>query len=611
MFEEWQARAVGEDGTADRPVSVPGRPSAFAGADAVRYRTRFPDPRSGDDAIAILRLDGLYAHATLEVTGQVLDGDGPVEHDAYFEPLSVPFKPAPENELVVTCRAPGDRFGGLHDTDVVPGSTAVPGIWWDASLETAPLPCLDRVDVQPELTDTGARLYIRTTVLTDGPLSDRLTYSLKPAGDGTAAGRMERTTVTADGPGVTVAEHTIDVRDPALWWPRELGDQQRYTLRAKLDGHEHSVTTGVCETTLVDGQLRVNGEPLPVRGINLVTADGTDVERALEVNANLVRGHAHVLPPALYRRCDEQGLLVWQGLPLTGPGTFDTDRGAALARSLVRTYGRHPSLAVYGVHDDPVAAFPDGLGAGFLDRLRLRWRAWRTDYDPVPAETIADALPDTEPVVPVIGGPGVEGDVAAYYPGWDYGEPGDIDALLDRYPADLVAEFGAGALADGDATDAAGFDATRHDRHADRDLDASQAYQADVFRTVTARLRRRGVGAVAFALRDTDRAGMGVYAADGTPKLAREVLARAFEPVQAFLADPGAGRSPVVVVNDRRGSLSTTLAWKAGGQRGELSPTVDGRGRWTGGPISVPSGAERVVLRLQVGDRTVENVYDR
>ncbi|MEF8812314.1 MAG: hydrolase [Halovenus sp.] len=609
MLEEWQARAVGEGGTAERSVAVPGRPSAFAGVDAVRYRTRFPDPRSGDDAVAVLRLAGLYAHATVDVTGQILGSDGPIEHDAYFEPLSVPLKPAPDNELVVTCRSPQDRFGGLHDTDMVPDRDAVPGIWWDASLETAPLPCLDRIDVHPELTDGGARLHVRTRVLTDGPLEGRLTYSLTPADDGMAAGRMERTTVTADGAGVTVAEHTIDVRDPALWWPRELGDQQRYTLRAKLDGHEHSVSTGVCETTLVDGQLRVNGEPLPVRGINLVTADGTDVERALEVNANLVRGHAHVLPPALYRRCDEQGLLVWQDLPLTGPGPFDTDRGRVLAGSLARTYSRHPSLAVYGVHDDPVAAFPGGLGAGFLDRLRLRWRAWQTDYDPVPAETVADALPDTEPVVPVIGGPGVEGDVAAYYPGWDYGVPADVDALLDRYPADLVAEFGAGALADDDTTDAAGFDAARHDRHADRNADASQAYQADLLRRVTVCLRRRGVGAVAFALRDTDRAGMGVYAADGTPKAARDHLARAFEPVQAFLTDPGADRSAVVLVNDRPSALSTTLAWEAGEQRGEFSPTVEGRNRWTGGPI--PSGAERVVLRLRIDGRTVENVYDR
>jgi len=607
MLEEWQARVVG--GTEERSVSVPGRPSAFAGADAVRYRTRFPDPRSGEDAVAILRLDGLYAHATVDVAGQLLGGEVPVEHDAYFEPLSVPFEPAPDEELVVTCRSPRDRFGGLHDTDTVPDSATVPGIWWGATLETAPLPCIERVDVRPELTDTGARLHVRTTVLTDGPLEDRLTYSLTPVGGGTAAGMLERTTVTAEAAGVTAVEHTIDVRNPALWWPRGLGDQERYALRATLDGDEHTVTTGVCTTTLADGQLRVNGEPFPVRGVNLTTGDADDVERALDVNANLVRGHAHVLPPAVYERCDEEGLLVWQDLPLTGPGAFDPDRGRALARALARTYGRHPSLAVYGVHDDPVVAFPDGLGAGFLDRLRLRWRAWRADYDPGPAGTVAEAFPGTEPAVPVIGGPGVEGDAAAYYPGWDHGEPADIDALLDRYPADLVAEFGAGSLVAADTGDAAGFDAAKHDRHADGDADASQAYQADLLRTVTERLRRRSVGAIAFALRDTDRAGMGVYAADGTPKAARESLARAFEPVQAFLAEPGAGRSPVVVVNDRPEALSTTLSWEAGDRRGELSPTVDGRGRWSGGPI--PSGAERVVLRLHVGDRTVENVYDR
>jgi hypothetical protein len=606
MFDEWRARPVEEGASTEETVSVPGTPGQFAGADAVRYATRFEDPRGPNDDVAVLHLHGLYAHSEVEVTGQRLDGEGAVSHDAYFDPLRIPFEPFEENELAVTCRRPRDRFGGLYDTETVPEDAAVPGIWWDATLESHPLPYVDSIDVRPEVTDDGAVLHVQTTVVTDGPLEGRITYSLKPEGNLKTRGMMNRGRFEARGPGRTTVEHTIDVRDPALWWPRDLGDQNRYRLRAKLADSERSVTTGICDISRVDNHLVVNGDPLPIRGVNLLTASEEDVERALGVNANLVRAHAHVPPHSLYDACDQTGLLVWQDLPLTGPGAFDTDRGRQLAETISGTYSQHPSLAAYGVHDEPVEMVGDGgLGAGLVDGLRLRWRAWRNEYDHGPANTVAETLPGNRPVFPVIGEPGTDADAGAYYPGWDYGQPESIDTLLDRYPVPVVAEFGAGAFGPETVESAAGFNRTKHDRRADDET--SQSHQATVLRTVTERLRCRGVGAVAFALRDTDAAGMGLFGADGQPKTARDTLASAFEPRQVFLADPSPGTSEVIVVNDRPQELSTTVHWEAGPEGGEFDATVGAAGRWTGGPIRVPGDADCVVLSLS--DQNVEHTY--
>ena len=611
MFDEWRAAAIDGGRSPETPVTVPGRPAEFAGADGVTYRTSFADPRSGDDEVAVVELRGLYAHAEVDVTGERLDGEGPVDHDAYFEPLRVPVRPAEDNELSVTCYAARDRFGGLYDTDRVPESDRVPGVWWDVSLETHPLPYIDRVRVSPELTDDVAVLHVRTTVVTDGPLEGRVTYSLKPEGEFTTSGMMNRRTVEATGPGRTTTEHTIEVRDPALWWPRDLGDQHRYTLRAKLGDSERAVTTGIRTVEREGGRLLVNGDPLPVRGVNLLTDDPADVDRAGELNATLVRAPAHVLSPAVYEACDEAGILVWQGLPLTGPGAFDADRGRDLLTRLTGTYAHHPSLGVLGVHDEPTDSFADGLGAGLLDRLRLRWRAWRTDYDRSAADAVAQSVPGGSPVVAVVGEPGVDHDAAAYYPGWDYGTGGDIESLLDRYPAEVLAAFGAGALGPNaaDAADAAGFDAEKHAARGEDGRDASEAYQAEVLRTVTETARLRGLGTVAFALRDTDVAGPGVYAADGTPKAARDTLATAFQPVQAFLPDPSGGETEVVVVNDAPGSLSMTLSWEAGEASDATDLTVGAVDRWSG-TITVPRDADTVALALTVGETTVENTYD-
>jgi hypothetical protein len=605
MFEEWHATAAG--GT-ERRVTVPGRPDSLAGAETVTYATSFEDPRGADDDVAVLSLRGLYAGAEVSLTGDRLAGEGPVEHDAYFEPLRIPFRPHEADDLSVTCHAPRDRFGGIHDTDRVPPEKAVPGIWWDASLESRPLPCVDSLTVRPEVTGENARLHVRTTVVTDGPIQDRITYSLKPEGDLQTRGMMDRGTVETSGPGATTVEHTFDVRDPALWWPRELGPQHRYRLRAKLGDSERAVTVGICEIERDGSHLVVNGQPLPIRGVDAVDAEPGDVERALAVDATLVRATAAVPSQSFYEACDEAGLVVWQDLPLTGPGAFDADRGADLARRLAAAYGHHPSLAVFGVHDEPTDAFADGLGSGLADRLRLRWRAWRTDYDSGPAETIADAVPDFRPTVPVVGGPGVGSAAAAYYPGWDYGEADDVGALLDRYPADILAAFGAGALAS-DTADAAGFDADKHARHVAGGVEQSQAYQAAVVRTVAEAARRRGLGAVAFSLRDTDGAGTGVYAADGSPKAARDALAAAFRPVAVLLADPSPGEATPVVVNDRPEALSATLSWAAGDAGGDLEVAVDATDRSTAGPIAIPADADSVTLGLST-DPPVETTYD-
>ncbi|MFT4946955.1 MAG: beta-mannosidase, partial [Natronomonas sp.] len=440
---------------------------------------------------------------------------------------------------------------------------------------------------------------------------DHITYSIRPAGDTNSRGMMQRGSVETDEAGRTVVEHTVDVHDPELWWPRGYGEQHLYTLRAKLGETEHTCTTGICAVGFDDGRLQVNSQEVPIRGLNLLTADEADIDRAIKCNANLVRAHGQVLPDELYERCTEEGLLVWQDLPLTGPGDFDTDRGSALATALGRQYSRYPCLAVSTVHDDPVDAFADGLGSGVLDRLRFRYRAWRSSYDTAPAEQVADSLPDHRPAMPVVGGPGIDTEVGSYYPGWSYGEPEDIEGLLDSYPASVVAEFGAGALVDEQHGDRiCGFDADKHDRHVGG-VTGSQQYQAATLRTLIEHLRCRRTGAIAFALRDTDRAGMGVYAHEGEQKVAAETVRRAFEPVRAFLDTPAAAESAITVVNDTSQERSATLRWVAGGEDGTLDLTVSEGGQWTGGPVDVPADAEEVRLELTLGERTVTNTYDR
>jgi hypothetical protein len=605
---EWQATTVGATAATPEPVELPGKPAAFAGDDAVRYVAELADPRSPAEDVAVLHLQGCYAHTEVELAGSVLgDPPTPRSHDVYFAPLRIPFYPAESCRIAVTCRSPTDRFGGLHDTDRVPEPDRVPAPWWAADLETHPLPFLDSLDVRPAVTDDGAVLHVSTTVVAADRREDRITYSLRPAGETATRGTMERATVETDGPGKTTVEHEIEVLDPALWWPRERGKQHRYTLKASLGESERTVTTGIRDVERDGETLRVNGEPITVRGVNLTTADVADVERALDCNANLVRGHAHVLPPAVYAACDEAGLLVWQDLPLTGPGGFDVDRGRELGAALGRVYGRHPSLAVTTVHDEPTDAFAAGLGSGPLDSLRRRWRAWRTEYDTGPAVRVAEALPAEIPCFPVVGDPGTGSEARRLFPGWDYGEAGDASALVERGPTAVVAEFGAGSLGSGDPSEAADFDRAKHDRHVAGDRDASQAYQARVIGTVASALRRGGVGGIVYSLRDTDAAGLGVYTADGEPKPAQATLAGAFEPLQAFLSEDGR----VVVRNELPASVEAELAWEVGDASGTASISVAAGDRWDGDPLPPASDDPTATLEVRTDAGTVTRTVER
>ncbi|ELZ22502.1 glycoside hydrolase family 2 sugar binding protein [Halosimplex carlsbadense 2-9-1] len=534
----------------------------------------------------------------------------------------MPFEPDAENELVVECRAPEDRFGGIHDTDRVPVERSVPGIWWGVDVTGQPDPFVVDVDLRPRATAEGATIDAAVEVYASESLDDRLTLTTKPAGHRRGRGMMDRASVSAAAGERAVVEKSIDVRDPSLWWPRGMGRQHRYEVRAKLGDAARTSTTGIATVEGTDaGGLRVNGEDVPVRGVALTDAAVADVDRAAEVNANLVRAHAHALPEAVYDACDEAGLLVWQDLPLTGPGVFDIARGQEVAERLVGTYAHHPSLAAVGVHDEPTDTFAERVGSGLVDRLRFRYRVWRSGYDRGAAAEVAEAVPDGVAVYPVVGEPGTDPDAAALYPGWDYGGVDDLQWVRERYDLDgAVGEFGAGSLPEGvdpaeageeGGPDLAGFDRAKHDAVVGSDDPAaSQAYQAELVRGVAERLRTDGVPvAVANALRDAGDAGMGVYARDGTPKDAVESLATAFEPVQAFLVGASAGECDVVVANDAPETISGTVTWEAGDESGEVEATVDAGDRAVVDTIDVPGSASSVELSVRVGDASVENVY--
>ncbi|WP_435363288.1 hypothetical protein [Haloarchaeobius sp. DYHT-AS-18] len=590
------------------PVTVPGRPTTFAGDDAVAYRLRFGDPRSASDQRVLLDFRGVYGRARIWLNGELLG-----EHDTYFQPAQFEFDPEPENELVVECHRPTDGFGGVYETDMVPDSLAVPGIWWGAHLRLRPPAFVTDLMINPRLTDEGA--VIDTAVCVDAaePVDEPVTLSLRPEGF-RGGGAMERVHVdAAAGERVTVTR-TLALRDPAYWWPRGYGDQHRYTVRAKFRDHERSRTTGVCPVRY-DGGLWANGERVQARGVNVMPSDSpiADLERAAAANCNFVRVHAHVLPQSFYDAADEAGILVWQDLPLTGPQAVDPGRGQGLARTLSAEYDHHPSVALFGVHDDPVDPFPERLGSGRLARLRFRRRVSGTTFDRSTADTIASAFPEGATVFPVCGPPGSSPDAAHLYPGWNYGDADTVEWLLSTYPefGTVVTEFGAGSLTER-GENPVGLDRETHDAVVGGDgAGASQAAQSRTIKRVAEALRRSGTDILAaFCLRDVDAGGgMGIVSVDGTEKPAYDALADSFQPVVALLDGEPTGSVGVTVVNDSPAQVDGTFSWTAGDAGESIPVVVAPSAREPVGTVSIPAGADRLELVVEAGGTRYVNEY--
>lgn len=602
MSLSWRGAAVppGEGMPAPEtwePVSVPGRPTQFAGADAVAYETTVEDPRSGADEHAVLVLKGGYAHTRVWCNGERV-----AESDSYVTPLRVRLPEAREYRLVVECRAPEDRFGGLHDTDLLPPDRCVPGIWWGASLETYPDPYIHAMHARPRLTRDGAAVDLTAEVVADDPIDDRLTVSIRPSSEVRGGGMMDRAPVDT-GAGRTTVDHTIDVRDPSLWWPHDLGAQPRYVVQAKLGDAERAVTTGLRSATYDDG-LEVNGERVRARGVTLLDPTVEDIKRAIGVNANLVRVRAQGVPPAVADACDEHGVLLWQDLPLTGPGGFDMDRGRELAASVSRHVGHHPSLACIAVHDEPVEPYSDGLGSGVLDRLRYRFRAWRTEYDEEPAEAVAQRV-EGVPTFPVVGPPAIDPDAVTLYPGWRHGSAADLAWLCDHYGVgEVVAGFGAGSADADGATDESGSEAAVHDT-----ADGSRAAQARIVQSVCEGLRRRESEILVLdCLHDVADAGMGVLAEDGTEKPVSRTLSDSYQPTQVFLSDPTPGESDIVACHDRPSGATVTVEWDHNGERQQEERVIGAYGRVTVGSLTLAAG-DKLTLAAAVEGRAVKNEY--
>ena len=633
-----------------KPIEVPRQLSAREGRQSIWYRTEFPRPDHAGRVV--LRIGGAFLATNVWLNGRLLGS-----HYGYFAPFGFDLTPylRAENLLVICCESPVEPnpeqkrhiMGLFNDGDLKPYPASafrslpepyaleVPlGMWRPVELEYVGPIAIDWMRVRPTFEAGDGRLEVEAGLRNlDGRHMDGEVELSVPV-PGRDPLRLRREVHLEGG-----AEETVTMRlafpGARRWEPWRFGEQPLY--RAELvaraaDGAESSrVEDGFAfrELTWDVGprrwSLRVNGRPIFLRGACYAPAQrldeltpeviASDIALAKSANLDALRVVSNVLPLDFYRQADEAGLLVLQGLPLTGTYVYHARADEArffenAAREqvveMVAMLHNHPSIVLWSAHEDP-----PWLATNFdLGDVHAVRQNHSIDQD---LKAMFERLDSTRPAV------AASGDVdLRMMLGWSEGSWRDIAHVEPL----IVGAFGAQSLPDVDspawtaigarwpvaddepAWRHAGFQPVNWAERgvglpsAHQSLESyvaeSQRYQADLIRYAAEHLRTRKfescAGAFAFHLVDPFP-GIGFGVVDGArrPKPALQALRDAFRPtrliVEPLSFEPGRPfgfvqppRVPfaarLVVVNDDPGVRGAgVVRWsvareKAAGGRG-------------------------------------------
>ncbi|MDR2233275.1 MAG: beta-glycosidase [Tannerella sp.] len=189
---------------------------------------------------------------------------------------------------------------------------------------------------QPEGNQSDA--FVRTSVEVENTSAIARTGTLVCE---TNAGVMRQNLTLSPYEKRQVAFKELTVKNPRLWWPNGIGEQNLYDMRIYFEeggvvSDSHRLRFGIREITsekdAVTGgrKFHVNGQPIYMTGGNYIASDWllrlsperyrAEVRFHAEMNVRMIRvwGGALLERPEFYDACDEYGILVFQDLWGTG-----------------------------------------------------------------------------------------------------------------------------------------------------------------------------------------------------------------------------------------------------------------------------------------------------
>lgn len=600
------------------------------------YRHQFDLPKPERDERLWLTFAGLFYQGDVYLDGEYL-GDT----EGYFAPHSFDITPAAKGRsdhtlaLQLACSTQSDRTaktnltGVFQHWDCLDPTWNPGGIWRPVTVTRSGPVRIHSLRVTCLEANTEGAVVLFTAELDSAESTSVIVRSNVGGADHEAAHRL-----TA---GSNSLSWRVVVDQPTLWWPRALGapnlvDATVSVWLAEQAGaadpsDTRTLRTGLRQVRMKNWVVSLNGERLFLKGANqgptrmaLAHASAADCARdvslALDAGLDFLRIHGHIAAPATYEAADEQGLLLWQDMPLQwGYARGVRKQAIRQATAAVDLLGHHPSIAMWCGHNEPFAL---DIEPGRIDFAKAA-RAFVIGHElPGWNKTVLDrsikrALSAADPTRPVIAHsgvlphPGSMGTDAHLYFGWYHGNERDLPGFLARFPrmASFVTEFGAQAVptttefVDPSAWPDLDWDTLEQRNCLQKGLldqrvpidehesfaswqQATQDYQATVLRFHVESLRRlkyRPAGGFAmFSFADSfPSITWAVLDSERQPKRAFEAVRKACQPVIVVADRPAAQYEPgdkvaldIHVVSDEREALGSCevvarVSWPGGG----------------------------------------------
>lgn len=176
--------------------------------------------------------------------------------------------------------------------------------------------------------------------------------------------------------GVTYVSQQLNMKNPRLW--DGVRDPYLYSVTAKLVSGNQELDAvkqplGVRSFDLVAGDgMYLNGEKYPMYGVcrhqDLWGVGSAlsfeqhklDMEMIREIGATTVRLAHYQQSPEVYALADTLGLLVWAEIPFVNRVSYyENDNAKSQMTELVKQNFNHPSIYIWGVHNEVYSATAD------------------------------------------------------------------------------------------------------------------------------------------------------------------------------------------------------------------------------------------------------------
>ncbi len=357
------------------------------------YRRKLDIPSSDSGRSIFLDVDGAMSYATVWLNGKLVGG-WPYGYASWRVDLTPYIAPGGKNQLAIRLDNPPDSSRWY------PGAGIYRNVWL---VKTAPLHAgqWGTYVTTPEVSRESATIHLEVTVENDATRDAKISVStavFSLDAEGRIAGNpvaiLEPAVATvAAGSRASIAGSTI-VRNPRLWGlpPQQKPNRYVAVTTVSQDGRaidRYETPFGIRSIRLQPDGLYVNGERIPIRGVNMhhdLGALGTafqlraaqrQLEMLREMGCNTIRTAHNPPAPELLALTDQMGFLVmdeifdsWvrQKTPfdfhLIFPQWHEQD-----LRAFLRRDRNHPSVFLWSVGNEVGEQNTGAEGAAVLKEL--------------------------------------------------------------------------------------------------------------------------------------------------------------------------------------------------------------------------------------------------